>query len=68
MNVGWSRSARLATGAFAMVLIASACTFGGETTDEGGENGGGDGGDVTLTVWAHRTSRSTRRSATRGGV
>jgi multiple sugar transport system substrate-binding protein len=57
MNVGRSWSARVVTGAFAIMLIASACTFGEETTDDGGGNGDGDGGDgaVTLTMWAHRS-------------
>jgi len=36
----------------AIVLIASACTFGEETTDAGG---GSTGGPVTLTMWAHRS-------------
>ena len=55
MNVGRSRSARLVTGALAIALIASACTFGEETSDEGGENGDGGDGAVTLTMWAHRS-------------
>ena len=57
MNVGRSWSARVVTGAFAIMLIASACTFGEDTPDDGGGNGDGDGGDgaVTLTMWAHRS-------------
>jgi multiple sugar transport system substrate-binding protein len=41
-------------GACAFVLIASACTFGDETPNEGEATGGGDGA-VTLTMWAHRS-------------
>jgi multiple sugar transport system substrate-binding protein len=55
MNVGRSWSARVVTGAFAIMLIASACTFGEETTDDGGGNGDGGDGGVTLTMWAHRS-------------
>ena len=35
-------------------LLASACTFGEETTD-GGDGGDGGAGTVTLRMWAHRS-------------
>ena len=54
MNVGRSRVYRMVVGVFAIVLIASGCTFGEENTEDGGDGNGGDGA-VTLTMWAHRS-------------
>jgi multiple sugar transport system substrate-binding protein len=54
MNVRRARRTRWFVGACAIVLIASACTFGEETTNEGGTTAGGDG-PVTLRMWAHRS-------------
>jgi len=51
--VGRSKVARWVVGMCAIVLIASACTFGEETTDAGGGSAGD--GPVTLTMWAHRS-------------
>src|SRR5687767_3411757 len=50
-----SRVARWVVGTCAIVLVASACTFGEETADDGGSTDGGGDGAVTLTMWAHRS-------------
>ncbi len=51
--VGRSRVARWVVSSFAIVLIATACTFGEKTTStDGGSTGDGP---VTLKMWAHRS-------------
>ena len=51
-TVGRSKVARSIVSACAIVLIASACTFGEKTADSGN---GSSGGPVTLKMWAHRS-------------
>ena len=51
--VGRSRVARWVVSSFAIVLIATACTFGEKTTSTDGVSTGD--GPVTLTMWAHRS-------------
>jgi multiple sugar transport system substrate-binding protein len=55
MNVGRSRLTRWFVGASAIVLVASACTFGEDSTNDGGGGSTDGGGAVTLTMWAHRS-------------
>ena len=56
MKVGRSRLRRWVVGGCAIVLIASACTFGDDTTSEDDAVSGSAGdGAVTLTMWAHRS-------------
>jgi multiple sugar transport system substrate-binding protein len=56
MNVGRSMLRRWVIGGCAIVLLASACTFGDDTTsDDDGASGSAGDGAVTLTMWAHRS-------------
>jgi multiple sugar transport system substrate-binding protein len=56
MNVGRSMLRRWVVGGCAIVLVASGCTFGDDTTSgDGGASGSGSDGAVTLTMWAHRS-------------
>jgi multiple sugar transport system substrate-binding protein len=54
MNVGRSMLRRWVIGGCAIVLLASACTFGDDTTSDDASGSAGDGA-VTLTMWAHRS-------------
>jgi multiple sugar transport system substrate-binding protein len=54
MRSGRYRLARWLVAAFAMLLLAGACTF-GEGSSSGDGNGGSSGGPVELTMWAHRS-------------
>jgi multiple sugar transport system substrate-binding protein len=56
MRSGYGRTARLTVGVFAMMVLASACTFGEESADGGGNGNGANGGEVSLTMWAHRST------------
>ena len=55
MNVRRVGRTRWFVGACAIVLIASACTFGEESTNDGGGTVAGGDGPVTLRMWAHRS-------------
>ena len=56
MDVRRSRWMRWFVGTCAIVVFATACTFGEDTANEdGGSTGSGEDGAVTLRMWAHRS-------------
>ena len=54
-DVGRSKMRRWLVGAFALFLLATACTFGEDESGDGTTDDGAGSGTTTLTMWAHRS-------------